>query len=111
MKINFEDYICITDKDITFIDKNGIRFVNGYIDFSECATNYYEIDGGNNKCIGKKDTSALCIDFYTAPKCTSIVFLCKNRFFEHFSKNSAQKRFNNLITKINQHGFDINEST
>ena len=109
MKINFDDYDCITDKEIVLMDKNGIHFlngaINGYIDFNECAVNYYEINGGSRKCVGERDLTALCFDFYTSPKCISIVFLSKNRQYELFSKNSAIKRFQRFQKKLNQYGF------
>jgi hypothetical protein len=38
--VYFENPNIITEEDVISIDKKGIKYTRGYIDFSECAANF-----------------------------------------------------------------------
>lgn len=78
MTIVFHDYICITYSDVLRIDKNGIAYRGGYTDFKECAVNYRAVHGDSSNCVGNRDLTAMCFDFYTTPQITCIVFSGEN---------------------------------
>ena len=107
MKIDYSDYISITDRDIISITPEGIHYTGGFISFIECAENYKEEHGGTGKCVGERyaDGEPMNIVFYTAPITTCIHFLEQSGIKKLFSKTNAYRRFYGLQRQINSFGF------
>ena len=110
MKIDFSDYISITDSNIISITSEGIRHTNGFISFYECAQNYKEEYGGDGNCVGERcaDDNPRNIVFYTAPLTTCIHFLELEGIKGVFSGNDCQ-RFFELQRQINNFGFYLTD--
>jgi hypothetical protein len=107
MKIDFSDYITITEKDILEINREGIKYTGGFIDFSECAANFKEEHGGSGKCVGERDITGSnpSFGFYTAPLTTHIFFIPKGKLSEFISKSSTYERFHDMQKKIIEYGY------
>ena len=70
-----------------------------FIDFAQCAANFYGIHGGSGKCVGERDASDRSIAFYTAPLTTHIVFV------GGWFKPSPEGRFRRLCQQITAAGY------
>ncbi|MCL2140576.1 MAG: hypothetical protein FWH42_02695 [Dehalococcoidia bacterium] len=108
-KIDFSDYISITDSDIVSVDNQGITYKNikgsFFISFAECACNYERINGGSGKCVGERDITGSnpSFAFFTAPITTHVFFLGEGK--AKTSKRHFQQRFHNLQNQIIAAGF------
>lgn len=107
MKIDYSDYIAITDSDVTSITLEGIHYIGGFISFLECAENYKEEHGGSGRCVGERYAADTPINivFYTAPKTTHIHFLEQSGIKKLFSKRNSYQRFYEFQQQINKFGF------
>ena len=107
MKIDFSDYISLTENDIISVVPEGIHYAGGFISFLECAENYKEVYGGDGKCVGERyaDDTPMNIAFYTAPITTHIHFFDQRRIKKLFSKNNARTRFCAFQRQITEFGF------
>ena len=104
-RINFSDFISISDSDILGVSENGISLKTGqFINFKECAYTYFKLNGGNGRCIGEHDTESLSFTFYTAPLPTDIQFIKRNILLE-LARNTAHNRFCKLQKSINSYGY------
>lgn len=108
MKIDFSDYICLTQNDIIEISDLGIKcfYQNQYhiISFQECAENFKEEhpDSSGN-CVGERyaNDDPPNIAFYTAPLTTHIHFIGKLPFRKRF----AYQMLYDLQKSINKFGY------
>ena len=107
MKIDYSNYIAITDSNIISVTSEGIHYKGGFISFLACAENYKEEHGGSGKCVGERyaDDEPRNIVFYTSPQTTHIHFLEKRGIKKLFSKRTAYRRFYELQQQINKFGF------
>ena len=107
MKMDYSDYISITDSQIISIASKGIHYTDGFISFAECAENYKEAHGGDAACVGERyaDDYPINMVFYTAPKTTHIHFLKQGWLENVFFKKNAYRRFYKMQQQIGQFGF------
>lgn len=107
MKIDYSDYITITDSNVISIAPEGIYYTGGFVSFPECAENYKEEHGGSGKCVGERyaEDQPINIVFYTAPKTTHIHFLEQGGIKKLFLKRTAYRRFYEFQQQINRFGF------
>ena len=107
MKIDYSDYIAITDSNVISVTSEGIHYTDGFVSFLECAENYKEEHGGSGKCVGERyaDDQPINIVFYTAPKTTHIHFLEQSGIKKMFSKRTAYRRFYEFQQQINRFEF------
>lgn len=101
MEIRFDDYNAYPDSDIVTVSERGITLSTGhFIDFADCAANFYAVHGGSGKCVGERDVADQSIAFYTAPLTTHIVFVGGGWF-----RPSAVSRFHGLCRQITDAGY------
>ena len=106
MDIRFDDYNAYPESDIVSVTEAGITLSTGqFIDFAQCAANFYGIHGGSGKCVGERDATDHSIAFYTAPLTTHIVFVSGSRVREFFRRESAVDRFHKLCNQITDAGY------
>lgn len=100
MDIRFDDYNAYPESDIVSVTERGITLSTGqFIDFAQCAANFYGIHGGSGKCVGERDTTDRSIAFYTAPLTTHFVFV------GGWFKPSPEGRFRRLCQQITAAGY------
>lgn len=97
MKIDFSDYVTLTENDIIAITKSGVKSSNGMIDFVECNENFIDEHKIIGNYVGEIDGSGsnLSIVLYTAPLTTHF-------FFMH-----DEKMFHQMIKTIKEFGYDV----
>ena len=97
MKIDFSDYVTLTENDIIAITKSGIETSNGIISFIECNENFIEEHKIKGSYIGEFDSSGsnLSIALYTAP------------LTAHFFFMENQKSFYQTIKTIKEYGYEF----
>ncbi len=102
----FSDYVCYSEKDITEVTNQGIRFSNGsHLSFVECTYTYAEIHKKQiSKCIGERNIEELRFVLYTPMRPTIIRFPKKPWIAELFSK-PAYQRFHKFQNAIVEKGF------
>ncbi len=95
MKIDFSDYVTLTENDIIAITKSGVETSNGIINFIECNENFIEKHKIKGNYIGEFDSSGSnpSIVLYTAPLTT------------HFFFTEDEKSFCKTIKTIKEYGY------
>ena len=103
--ISFNRYDCCTENDIIEVASQGITLKTyGFIDFKECAANFYQIEGGSGNCVGGRDITDLSFTFYTSPRPIKIIFLKRHSFLV-LSNKKARKRFMSFQKQIVDLGY------
>lgn len=106
MDIRFDDYNAYPNTDIRAVTKKGILLSTGqFIDYAECAANFYAVHGGSGKCVGGRNVQERTIVFYTAPLTTHLVWVEENKFLEFFRRNKAVDDFRAQCRLIEHAGF------
>lgn len=103
----FKEYEFYTEDDIAEINKNGILFHDGKsVNFQICAEVFNQLyPESNSNCVGERDITKLCFEFYAYPKVVRVRFYIKRGFFKFFAKRNARQRFHNLQKQLCEYGY------
>lgn len=112
--VYFENPNIITEEDVISIDKKGIKYTRGYIDFSECAANFSRLhEHKTTVCVADRDSSGTnkCFDFYTTGNVTRLLFTRKFRPIKWLFKPNADARFLAFQKKLTALGWSTYDLT
>ena len=106
MEIRFDDYNAYPDSDVAAVTAEGLRLSTGqFVDYAECAANFYRLYGGSGKCVGERNVCELSITYYTAPLTTHIVFTEGSWSQKLFRHKSAEERFRTFCKLLADAGY------
>ena len=112
MDIRFDEYNAYLDTVIQEVTDAGIQLTTGqYIDYADCADNFFELYGGSGKCVGERNAQELTVIFYTAPLTTHITFSEGSWLQEFFRKDDAASRFHKLCKQICNAGYTTRDES